>query len=339
MTSPLPPHAKIALLICDPTSQDFIDGYGNITNLFTSLYTRFLLRLAGDQEVSPAGVPALPGPVVVSSFNIDTYRAIDGELPTNVDEYNSIIVSGSGHSANDTDAWIGKLAEFLNDTAVRHPKVRLIGVCFGHQIISRSVFAGKLEVGVNPKGWEIGPYNVTLNAVGKRLFTGATSLNIEMFHHDAVFKVPTFRSVPKDTPHIWGSSEKTTCQGIISLYEDAEDRGKLDVDNIHIFTSQGHPELSQGMTLDLLNLYEEEVGPEAVKEARARIDNFKGTIDWYQLTKLMWAISTRHTIDLPASGGEDDLTADDEETPKVEAPKVEWSKLKKSNEGVFVLVL
>ena len=89
---PLPPHSKIALLICDPTKAEFIDSYGNITNLFTGLYTKLLIRFTENTEASSL----LPD--VMKSFRVYPFYALDGQLPalSEVDQYDSIIVSGSG---------------------------------------------------------------------------------------------------------------------------------------------------------------------------------------------------------------------------------------------------
>ena len=45
--------------------------------------------------------------------------------------------------------------------------VRVIGVCFGHQIIGRAL---KAELGRNPKGWEAAVNKVQLTDKGKELF-------------------------------------------------------------------------------------------------------------------------------------------------------------------------
>ncbi|KAH7922390.1 class I glutamine amidotransferase-like protein [Leucogyrophana mollusca] len=304
----LPPHSKVALLICDPTKEEFIDSYGTITSLFTNLYTRFLISITNPTADASTLIKAFL-PEVIQSFRVDAFSAIERQYPTDVDQYDSIIVSGSAHSVNDHDGWITQLAEFLNTTATEHPKVKLIGICFGHQIISHAVFGNPVRG--NHKGWEIGPYKVTLNDTGKKLFTDVESLNIEMFHHDAVFTKdqhaafrklyeakPYHKHRPENTFHIWGSSEKTANQGIVALNKDAEESGMFDTDDIHIFTCQGHPELTQGMTSYLVDLFENEIGKDSVKEARTLIADFKGTLDWYKLTMFMWALSTRHTLAL-----------------------------------------
>ena len=50
---------------------------------------------------------------------------------------------------------------------LKNGKVRVIGVCFGHQIICRALGA---KVGRNPAGWEAAVNNVELSAKGKEIF-------------------------------------------------------------------------------------------------------------------------------------------------------------------------
>lgn len=46
-------------------------------------------------------------------------------------------------------------------------RVRVIGVCFGHQIVGRALGC---VVDRNEKGWEISITNVSLNDVGKKAY-------------------------------------------------------------------------------------------------------------------------------------------------------------------------
>jgi len=50
----------------------------------------------------------------------------------------------------------------LNDS------IKLIGICFGHQIIARA-FGAKTEK--NEKGWEVGTRDIDLTHTAKQLFT------------------------------------------------------------------------------------------------------------------------------------------------------------------------
>jgi hypothetical protein len=53
-------------------------------------------------------------------------------------------------------------AKILSET-----DVRVIGVCFGHQIVGRAL---KAKVGRNPDGWEAAVNDVQLSEKGKELF-------------------------------------------------------------------------------------------------------------------------------------------------------------------------
>lgn len=63
--------------------------------------------------------------------------------------------------------WITALVSFVQ-TVLAHPRVKLIGVCFGHQIIARAMGA---KVGRNvSKGWEVSVTDVDLTTQGQNYF-------------------------------------------------------------------------------------------------------------------------------------------------------------------------
>lgn len=62
--------------------------------------------------------------------------------------------------------WIIKLVEYTAKI-LSEGKVRVIGVCFGHQIVGRAL---KARVGRNPGGWEAAVNDVQLTEKGKDLF-------------------------------------------------------------------------------------------------------------------------------------------------------------------------
>jgi GMP synthase-like glutamine amidotransferase len=55
----------------------------------------------------------------------------------------------------------------VRDVATNHPQVRIIGICFGHQIIA-SALGG--ECVPNDGHWEIGVTEVLLTPTGKEIF-------------------------------------------------------------------------------------------------------------------------------------------------------------------------
>ena len=72
----------------------------------------------------------------------------------------------TGHNSFDNEVWIVKLVEFVQKVLAQG-RVRLIVICFGHQIIGRAL--GQ-EVGRSDRGWEVSVTPMQLTAKGKELF-------------------------------------------------------------------------------------------------------------------------------------------------------------------------
>ena len=72
----------------------------------------------------------------------------------------------TGHNSFDDDPWILKLVEFTRKV-LDQDRVRIIGVCFGHQILGRALGVG---VGRSPGGWEVSVLPMELTPKGKELF-------------------------------------------------------------------------------------------------------------------------------------------------------------------------
>lgn len=81
-----------------------------------------------------------------SKLSITFYEAIDHQLP-HPELYDVYLITGSRHSAYADEPWINELRDYLRKN--RFPK--LIGICFGHQIIAEAR-GGKVE----KLGWNIG---------------------------------------------------------------------------------------------------------------------------------------------------------------------------------------
>lgn len=70
------------------------------------------------------------------------------------------------YNSFDNDPWILRLVEFTREV-LKQKRVRLIGVCFGHQIIGRAM---DVKVDRSDKGWEVAVVKVQLTKKGKELF-------------------------------------------------------------------------------------------------------------------------------------------------------------------------
>ena len=72
-----------------------------------------------------------------------------------------------GHAAFGDEGWIVKLVEFTKGLLTQQERVRVIGVCFGHQIVGRAMGMG---VGKSTEGWETSVMPVDLTGKGRELF-------------------------------------------------------------------------------------------------------------------------------------------------------------------------
>lgn len=89
-------------------------------------------------------------------------------------------------SALDTTPWINRLVAYTK-SVLAQTRVRIIGVCFGHQIVGRAL--GSILTR-SPLGFEISVCKVDLTETGKSLFDGNESLHVMQMHQDVVVACP-----------------------------------------------------------------------------------------------------------------------------------------------------
>ncbi|URE31470.1 Homoserine O-succinyltransferase [Musa troglodytarum] len=160
------------------------------------------------------------------------YRAMHGELPcmADVHTYDGFVITGSCSDAHGDDRWINDLVSFLR--ALDSMKKKVLGVCFGHQILSRAL-GGK--TGRAMKGWDIGVTCIRLSPSAIKLLSSLhipSHLPIIECHRDEVWQPP---------PHaeVMACSEKTGVE--MFRYGD------------HMMGIQGHPEYNKDILRHLLD--------------------------------------------------------------------------------------
>ena len=157
-----------------------------------------------------------------------------------------IVITGSKHDAYTDDAeWKTELAKIINDiydynqNPKNENKIKLLGVCFGHQMIAHSLrnekYDKNLIVGKNNKKekLELGLVNINLNDDFYSFWSkynlkmdNYKSLGILEAHQDCVFKLPSHLKDAK----ILASSMYTD----VEMYHIGD----------YILSVQGHPEFS-----------------------------------------------------------------------------------------------
>lgn len=164
-----------------------------------------------------------------------------------LDDIDAILITGSKHSAFEDDDWIVALVDFTKK-AIAHPHVRVVGICFGHQIVSRAM---GVPVRRSEAGWEVSVIETRLTEAGREVFglnrdalvrnsvhllsrttvTLTWSQNIQQMHRDQAYGVP-------DGATLLASTEICPNQGFVMP-------GK-------VITVQGHPEFTDEIMGELL---------------------------------------------------------------------------------------
>lgn len=157
---------RIAVLLCDTPPEPINTRYDGLGGLFTRLFNLSAQELHKPQTVDPASI------VSISRFDVVTAQ----EYP-DLDNFDALLLTGSKHDSFSDHPWILKLVEFTKK-ALAHPSVKLLGVCFGHQIIARAM---GYEVGRNSAGWEISVCGVDLTEKGRELFGVETLVGFFLF--------------------------------------------------------------------------------------------------------------------------------------------------------------
>lgn len=153
---------RLAILEADSPLPQTAAQYKTYGGVFTSLFTR---------AVSPDPVS--------SALTITAHHVVPNPDPEPTSQYypdldtlDAILITGSRHSAFDDEPWIIALAEYVR-RAIVGGRVRVIGVCFGHQIVGRAL---GVPVRKGAGGWEVSVTEIKLSEKGKELFGGKETL-------------------------------------------------------------------------------------------------------------------------------------------------------------------
>lgn len=85
------------------------------------------------------------------SIDVVGYDARGGQLPDEVGECDSWLLTGSSDSVYDDGPWLADLSDLVRDLHAAHAPT--VGVCFGHQLLAHAL-GGRTERAAN--GWGVG---------------------------------------------------------------------------------------------------------------------------------------------------------------------------------------
>ena len=123
-------------------------------------------------------------------FEIESFDVAHGQLPT--DKYDAYLITGSPAGVYDPLPWIEPLQEFIRGATGS----RLVGICFGHQIMAEAL-GGHVEK--SDKGWGAGLHHYSI-VRSERWMDGAGDIAAPASHHDQVIIQPPHTYVVARSP-------------------------------------------------------------------------------------------------------------------------------------------
>ncbi|KAI8992191.1 class I glutamine amidotransferase-like protein [Mycotypha africana] len=215
---------RLGLLINDTPLPQVVEKAGDYRQQFRDLYD----KAAEDKQIK----------VTWEHFDVVDKQEYPSLDDIKNGKYDALILTGSASDAHGNDPWILKEVDFIKTLLSEEyaDKIKLVGICFGHQIILRAA-GGK--TGPNEAGWETGFIHTMLNEEGQKFFnTKKDHLNLYQFHRDHVSILPEgFIPLGFTTDH-------TPYQITVSK-------------NGQCITSQGHPEFSHDTMYTMLTVRKE----------------------------------------------------------------------------------
>ncbi|KAI1101825.1 class I glutamine amidotransferase-like protein [Jackrogersella minutella] len=231
------PPVRLAILEADTPVPGIRAKFGTYGGVFRYLFERACASLNPPQPLSSQ----------LAISHHDVVNDLSSYPDTNT--IDAVLITGSKHSAYENDEWIVRLVEYTRQ-CIEGGRVRVIGVCFGHQIVGRAMGA---EVGKNVLGWELSVTEHELTDAGKKLF-GLEKLAIHQMHRDIVYNLP---------PGAVELARTSPCP-IQAIY----------VPRV-VITVQGHPEFTGEMVQEILEMrrYGGILTEEVYEDGMRRVNN------------------------------------------------------------------
>ena len=151
------PPLRIAILECDTPADRTREKYGGYGGVFK------VLLEAGAIALDDPKLSSLPN----NGLEISKFDVVNMEEYPVLSDIDAILLTGSRFNAFDNPPWILKLVEFTRKVLEEQDRVRVIGVCFGHQIVGRAL-GTKVDRG--RAGWEISVMPIELTPKGQEVF-------------------------------------------------------------------------------------------------------------------------------------------------------------------------
>ncbi|KAJ5558626.1 hypothetical protein N7535_008843 [Penicillium sp. DV-2018c] len=206
---------RIAVLECDTPVDGVNRRYNGYGGVFKVLLKAGAISLNQPERLDPE-----------TGLEVTAWDIVNDDKYPKLEDIDAVLLTGSKYNSYDDVPWINRLVEFTQQVLAQD-RVRLLGICFGHQILGRALGS---KVGKSDQGWEIAVCDMDLTDQGKELF-GRDKIRIQQMHQDIVYEYP-----PNVIP--LGSSPLCAVQGMYSPRR--------------FITVQGHPEFTGDIITEII---------------------------------------------------------------------------------------
>ena len=213
---------KIGVLITGHVREELVEAYGE--------YGGFFEKLIGSD-----------------GFEFQDYFVVDQEFPSNINECDAYVLSGSAHGAYEDHAFIAPLEEFIREAYAAN--IPLVGICFGHQVMAQALGGKVVKF---DGGWGLGVHEYQID-----LGNGPEPIRINAVHQDQVVELPKDAKVIGSSPF---------CENAAISYQ-----GKA-------ISFQPHPEFGPDFMNDLIEVrrgltFSDELSNDAIGTLGTSVDN------------------------------------------------------------------
>lgn len=193
-------------------------------------------------------------------WQFDIFNTPRGEYPASFDSYDAILLTGSKADSFSNEPWVVDLRQRI--TALLDQKKKLLGICFGHQLIAICLGA---KVGRAPQGWGVGRMSYDWHAADLPLAPEDSKMALLVSHQDQVLELPENAVLLASNAH---------CP--VAGYAVGEE----------VFCVQGHPEFVENYSAFLMEKRRERLG-EALYSSG--VDSLKQGHDGLAVARMMMA--------------------------------------------------
>ena len=195
---------KLCILDNDILEGELATRYGSFGELFMRLFRN-------------AGV----------DWTFEVFSTPRGQYPASFDAYDAVLLTGSGADSFSDEPWVVELRR--QTTELLRQNKKLVGVCFGHQLIALCLGA---PVGRASQGWGVGRLTYDWHQSDLDRTPGRRQIALLASHQDQVHALP---------PGATLVASSDFCPVAAFTVDD------------HVFCIQPHPEFEADISADLIH--------------------------------------------------------------------------------------